>query len=348
MVQITTGLVGNPTTHYSFSYDSSLQRTAANPGGPEPARTNSVIQACETDFNWMSGLFGNPSLDYRIPCTVQVTQFGGGAAWSTDGAGNLSITLNPASANAAHCRYLLVAEITEQFMREQGRGWYGANTEGSNGEGLSRFLAARMLVNNGLGLPLSNFANSNMWMSSSRADFVNNINASDGGPDAITGCSLLFIYYLFSQLGYNESQIVAAGASTPANVYHNLTSDAGDPFPFFKMLVDNRFPGTSTIPGPDLDNPFPLDRPLQVWTWDGWGWGTFDVAFPFGRNVLNRHSRVEVSISELGGQPLDTPFIGAATMTVLNVSPSDDGVVHVRFEIQWQSALQWRASFFIS
>ena len=31
MAQITTGLVGNPTAHYSFSYDSSLQRTAANP-----------------------------------------------------------------------------------------------------------------------------------------------------------------------------------------------------------------------------------------------------------------------------------------------------------------------------
>jgi len=42
MAQITTGLVGNPTTHYSFSYDSSLQRTATNPTGPEPARTNSL------------------------------------------------------------------------------------------------------------------------------------------------------------------------------------------------------------------------------------------------------------------------------------------------------------------
>ena len=81
MAQITTGLVGNPTTHYSFSYDSSLQRTAANPTGPEPARTNAVIAVCEDDFNLMSGWFGNPALDYNIPCTVQVTQNSGGASW---------------------------------------------------------------------------------------------------------------------------------------------------------------------------------------------------------------------------------------------------------------------------
>ena len=34
MAQITTGLVSNPTTHYSFSYDSLLQRTASQSSGP--------------------------------------------------------------------------------------------------------------------------------------------------------------------------------------------------------------------------------------------------------------------------------------------------------------------------
>ena len=348
MAQITTGLIGNPTAHYSFSYDSSLQKTSSNPSGPEPARTNALIQVCEGDFNWLSGLFGNPSIDYRTPCTVQITPSGGGASWSLGG-GNLSVTLNPGSnGNVTMLRYLLVSEMSEQFMREQGKGWYGANTEGSNGEGLSRFLAARILANNGLGFPPAGFDNSNAWMNSPRNDYVNNINASDDGPDAITGCSLLFIYYLFSQLGYGESQIVQGGARTPAGVYNNLTFDGGDPFPFFKMLVGSAYPGKITIPGSNLYNPFPIARPLQIWTWDGWGWGTFDVAFPFGRSVLNRHSRVEVSICELGGQPLDYPFIGAATMTVLNVSPSDDGVVHIRFQIDWSSVLQWRATFFIS
>ena len=61
---------------------------------------------------------------------------------------------------------------------------------------------------------------------------------------------------------------------------------------------------------------------MQVWTWDGWGWGTFDIAFPFGTNVINRHSHCIVSICELAqppGQPLDFPFIGAATMRVPGV-----------------------------
>jgi hypothetical protein len=91
---------------------------------------------------------------------------------------------------------------------------------------------------------------------------------------------------------------------------------------------------------------------MQIWTWDGWGQGTFDIAFPFGTNVLDRHSRCIVSISELGrpapDQPPDIPFIGAATMRVHNVSPADDGVLHVRFEINWDSILQWRATFFIA
>jgi hypothetical protein len=347
MAQITTGLAGNPTTHYSFSYDSSLQRTAINTTGPEPARTNALIRACEADFNWLSGLFGNPTLDYRIPCTVQVTQSSGGAAWSLGG-GNLTVTLNPGSSGVAMCRYLLVSEIAEQFMREQGRGWYGTNTEGSEGEGLSRFLAARLLANNGLGYPPAGFDNSNLWMNSPRNDFVNNINKSDDGPDAITGCALLFIYYLFSQLGYTENEIVAAGAPTLAGVYNILTRDAGDPYPYFKALVGSAYPGTATIRGPNLDDPFPIARPLQVYTWDGWGWGKFDIRFPFGRSVLNRHSRVEVSICELGGEPLDQPFIGAATMTVLNVAQTDDGDVKVRFEIRWPSVLQWRATFFIA
>ena len=87
---------------------------------------------------------------------------------------------------------------------------------------------------------------------------------------------------------------------------------------------------------------------MQVWTWDGWGSGTFDIAFPFGTQVINRHSHCIVSICELGGQPLDFPFIGAATMRVHNVAPGDDGVLHVRFEIDWGGVLQWRATFFIA
>ena len=55
MAFVTTGLTnGGVTKHYRFSYDQAL----AGPGGPEPARTNAVIAACETDYTAMAGWFG--------------------------------------------------------------------------------------------------------------------------------------------------------------------------------------------------------------------------------------------------------------------------------------------------
>jgi hypothetical protein len=250
------GLNGGNTTHYSFFYDDSLS-APINPGGPEPARTLAAMQAAETDFNQMSGWFPGTALDVNFRITVNVTQSDGGAAWGLSN-GNLVVTINPGSSSTTHVRYLLVTEMVEQFMRAQGRGWYGQNTEGSEGEGLSRFLGAQFLAVNGLGTPRADFANSNLWLSSSRSDYVNTIKATDDGPDVITGCALLFIYYLFSQLGFGVNAIVAAGANTLGGVYRNLTGKTDDPFPFFKMLLDNAFPGTTTITTGNLDNPFPL------------------------------------------------------------------------------------------
>jgi hypothetical protein len=55
MAFITTGLTnGGFTTHYNFSYYSSL----AAPAGPEPARTKDIIEVCESDYNLMSDWFG--------------------------------------------------------------------------------------------------------------------------------------------------------------------------------------------------------------------------------------------------------------------------------------------------
>lgn len=263
MALTSTGLTnGGVTAHYQFQYDDSLS-APINPGGPEPARTNAVIAGCEADFNLMAGWFGNIALDVNFTIPVNVTQNGGGAGWGLSG-GNLTVTINPSSGSANFIRYLLVAEMVEQYMRAQGRGWYGTNTEGSEGEGLSRFLGAQFLLTNGFGNPPTGFVNSNSWLSSSRADFVNNINLTDDGPDAITGCSTLFIWYLFAQLGFSINAIVAAGAPTLGGIYRNLTGDTADPFPFFKQLMDTAFPGTSTITSGNLDNPFPLGI-LSFW-----------------------------------------------------------------------------------
>ena len=199
----------------NFSTDNSLAVTLTNPSGPEPARTNAVIDASEGDFNVMSGWFGNIALDVNFPVAVNVILPGlpgacmtPGACWSLSSSGSLTVTISDPNINTINAnivRYLIVAEMVEQFERAQKKGWFGQGNEGSEGEGLSRFLGALFLAVNGVGTPPGNppasYANSNNWLATSaRADFVNKIKGTDFGPDAVTGCALLFIYYLFSQL----------------------------------------------------------------------------------------------------------------------------------------------------
>ena len=77
MAYITTGLTnGGVTAHYKFSYDQAL----AAPSGPEPARTNAVIAACEADYNLMHGWFGGGVSVTGM--SVQVTTQSNGAGWS--------------------------------------------------------------------------------------------------------------------------------------------------------------------------------------------------------------------------------------------------------------------------
>ena len=248
---------GGVTTHYTFSYNENLK----SPAGPEPARLNSVMQACETDYGLTSGWFGSTGV---TGMKVQVTPRSNGAHWFGS-SGSSTVRLYPGGASytddPVYLRYLMVSEITEIFMMNQNAGWFQGGDEGSKGEGLSRFLGARFLDVSGFAeLPLrSDYGTARLWLNSPRGDYVNNA-PDDNGYDAVNGCTALFIWYLFTQLGFSETQIVAAAASTLAGVYRNLTGDSGDPFPFFKNLLDFYYPSTtsSAIAGPNPDNPWPL------------------------------------------------------------------------------------------
>lgn len=268
----TSGLTGGgTTTHYQFQYDSVLTT-----GGLEPARTNAVIAKCEADFTLMKGWFGNIELSYSYPVSILVANLGGGASWGPP------ITLKGGNGDANLLRDLLVAEVTEMFMLAQAKGWFApdSSNEQSSGEGLSHFLNQQFEI--GDGRPPGLAFNASIWLNSSlptsnpsstrigpaptnydygsRYDYVNNILEYDHSNSPASGCSVMFLWYLFTQLGYSTSQIVQAGASTLGGVYRNLTGDNSDPFPFFKLLLDNAYPPdtASTIPGPNRDNPFPL------------------------------------------------------------------------------------------
>ena len=168
MAATTNGLTnGGATTHYAFTYDDSLG-APLNPGGPEPARTNAVIAGVRGRLQPDGGWFNNIALDVNFTIPVNVTQNSGGAGWSLSG-GNLTVTINPGNRESADfMRYLLVAEMVEQFMRAQGRGWYGKNTEGSQGEGLSRFLSLSSWSSTASGNPVR-LPQQQSWLSSPRA-----------------------------------------------------------------------------------------------------------------------------------------------------------------------------------
>ena len=258
MALVTTGLTNNGlTTHYQIQYDDSLSTA----DGVD--RANGLIGVCESDYNIMSNWFGGIALTVGTPITVNIVP----GSYASAGWGP-PITLKPGNgSDLTLVRYLLVSEVTEMFMLAQNRGWFApdGSNEGSAGEGLSRFLATQFLQAIGSGLvgePGFDLANS--WLNSTREDFVNHIDTGDHGIDAKTGCSILFIYYLFTQLGFSINAIINAAASELSGVYNNLTGDNGNPFPFFKLLLDNGFPGTSTINSGNLDNPFPQGM-LSFW-----------------------------------------------------------------------------------
>jgi hypothetical protein len=288
---VTTGLTdGGKTTHYAFSYDSSLAA-----GGLEPGRTQALKDAAEGDYTIMANWFSGVSLgSSRI--NIYVTRLTGGA----NNTGDIRLKPNTNSPNELRC--YLVSEVTESFMQAQNKGWGflpGINNEESCGEALSLFLTQQFALKQGFPNPYTGFTTNtgNGWLNSSlpasnpastrfvtnsdgsvtdfgsRFDYVNSTLPYPGnGPG--TGCSMLF--YLYHQLGFTINQIIARApgytngvlnATAPLRgVYQNLTGDGSDPFPFFKQLLDNAFPSDqiSSIPGSNPDDPWPLGL-LQYW-----------------------------------------------------------------------------------
>jgi hypothetical protein len=262
MTYTTQGLGGDPAPNYHFQYEAMLATPQFN--NIEPGRTFAVELGVMMDFDMMQRWFGGIALDVNLPISVNVTQFANSAAWSLSGR-DLTITLNPGGGDPWLMRYLLVAEMVEQFMRAQGKGWYGNNTEGSVGEGLSQFLAAQFALVWGdtamehlHQIPPVNFEYSNYWLASNRIDFINNPDRSNSNRNEKSACSLLFLYYLKDQLNFTVAQIVAAGAADLATVYRNLTGNSNDPFPAFKQTLDAAFPNQGVITKSNFDNPFPI------------------------------------------------------------------------------------------
>jgi hypothetical protein len=341
------------TTHYSINWDSSLSQADG------PTRAQQLLAVCETDYNLMASWFPGLSLPFATPIEVNIVPGGyAGAGWGPP------ISLRPGDGSGLDVvRYLLVAEVTEMFMMAQGKGWFASDgsNEGAAGEGLSRFLSTEFLVQSQLGHAMPGFDTADLWLNSQRLDYVNNIDQHDHAPDERSGCATLFLYYLSYQLGCNIQRIIAAAASTLAGVYRNLTGDSADPFPAFRQMLDAAFPMTTpdgrpirtVLPGPNPDNPYPLNVPKQEEPVNA---RVFWQMKP-GRNVVNLNwdiisadSVVTVSASEYTSNSQELPdgsdqrFVGAADIRVANVTPHgppfdpNHGVTFV-VEVDWGAPL---------
>jgi hypothetical protein len=356
---VTTGLTNNGvTTHYAFAYDETLQQTAANPTGVEPARTNSMVHDCEAiDFVWMQAQF--PGVDITnattLPIPVWVTVLSGGANTTAQ------IRLKPGlTGTAGSMRALIVAEIVEVLMHAQNKGWgfqNGVSNEESCGEGLSLFLTVQFQLDNGLGANLFNTGSCNNWLNSSlpasnpastefdgtthygsRKDYVNSTLPFPGNAPG-TGCSLLFIYYLYHQLGFTIPNIIAAapGLDSSGNpidgaclrgVYQNLTGDTTDPFAYFANLLASAYPPdqVSSIPGPNTDDPWPIGIFSFVGAKNTWGkdeisdiinkGGTYPDGFLLALDGFSRNI--------VGGATPSTPTIAfGGVSTAVSATPPD-------------------------
>lgn len=236
-------------------------------------RAQVLLAGVESDLDTLLGWFGLDHTGFgsknRITVQVQTDTLAHNNGYKTDGKMLVTLdSLEGAGPNAVGddgAMALFVAEMSEILMsyRAQNKGgkW---NEADSNGEGLSRFCTGMMHPTgyygvSGLGPSVNTWAtvaDRNQW----NRDFVTRVNNTDNEAFSY-GCALMFIYYLYAQLGYSINDIISKGGTLLADTYQTLTGKS-DGWTAFTNLLDSYLPADkiSTLP---TDNPFPLLPALQ-------------------------------------------------------------------------------------
>src|SRR5580704_4927294 len=227
------------TPHFTVYYNPAM-------GDAGPTIASGVLDTCDQDYARLSAWFGGdlPQMNVLISPGLSAAGYHyecGGADLSCNA------MLNPIDIDCT--RFALVGEAAEVFSNKvsaPGTGWICSD---SNGEGLSRVLAAELYP-----AELPRHATAASWLDQGRFDWVDNTGSTD--QDAVsTGCATLFLNWLHYELGYSWRQIISAGAGvgTLGATYAKLTSR---PNMFFAQ-VQARFP-VGTPCGLTGDNAFPL------------------------------------------------------------------------------------------
>jgi hypothetical protein len=139
---------------------------------------------------------------------------------------------------------LFQAELSECYMGAQAKGW---NCGGSNGEGLSRFLAE--LRSGGASGALAAFTTAPSWIKAEMPDWCSKTEATDQNPVS-TGCAVLYCWWMTHE-GKTPAEIAGAGGATLQDNFAAL-GGGGSCYDALKAAV-------AAPPGPvTSDNPWQI------------------------------------------------------------------------------------------
>jgi hypothetical protein len=257
------------TQHFVIKYETTLAHAER--------RAASLLANCEKKYQTLYQLFGYTEdiltasktgpYEIHVVTDTQAHNFGynpkGGLITvdSLEGATDQALGDDGALA-------LFVAEFAEIIMSYQN---YGGSTKGwdpnaSNGEGLSRFCAS-LLHPDSYYTVLKPGSDVNTWLqSTARNDWISKNELKDSDDDSY-GCSVLFLYYLYAQLGYNVVDILKASLPTLEEVFQSLTKRSGG-YAEFTGFLSKYLPIGST-PQQYTDNPFPFAAAQARGVWLG-------------------------------------------------------------------------------
>lgn len=238
------GSSGNVTVYYDSSLGSAGLTDAQN-------LLNSVASTY-SDMETFFGISGGAVDVVVAPLSGSNDGRGGayhyGCDFSSGGVLYLDATFAQANVDPQNFEIALyIAELSESFMGAQGTGW-GCGS--SNGEGLSRYLAAHETTAHTL--DPSAFVTGPSWASAGFPDWISSTEGTDGDYPSI-GAAVVYINWMRS-LGYSVAQITQAAGSTLAINYQTLTGRT--------TAYGDLTAALSGIPVRS-DNPFPM--PDLLW-----------------------------------------------------------------------------------
>jgi hypothetical protein len=229
-------------------------------------RAQKLQQNAEGDFATLRAWFQNTSgfgTSNRVTLLVDTKGLAGNNGYHANG--TTLVVMNHFNGQGADpmaddaVMGLFIAEIIEVLMscrdvQTNNVTWHEGN---SDGEGLSRMAVGTLH-------PASYYNGTylkgpyvNGWLqSAARHDWITSNEASDTDGDSF-GCSILFLYWLHSQLGHSMTDIVTKAGSTLEATYHALTGKSGA-YATFTQFLAPFFPigQTATL---KTDNPFPIE-----------------------------------------------------------------------------------------